>query len=236
MTENTNKIFKAIHNVLKHLTVAKNGTLPGNLGGKPYQTAEDISNEVKNQLVKNNVIVEASEDVVKVESPDYGDKKMRFMITVQGSYRLIHIEDGSSLTIKGIGQGLGTGVATAASVASTFALKSALLRTFLISESGVEQDGNTEQAPPKQNSAQQQAAKATEGDYARTAKATPAAPKKLTGANGEAQKRVAAKMEDGTYDRERVTALNAKIAQSLGKSKGDVMVELEKALEAGEVA
>lgn len=226
MTENTNKIFKAIHNVLKHLTVAKNGTLPGNLGGKPYQTAEDISNEVKSQLVKNNVIVEASEDVVKVDSPDYGDKKMRFMITVQGSYRLIHIEDGSSITIKGIGQGLGTGVATAASVASTFALKSALLRTFLISESGVEQDGNTEQAPPKQNSAQQQAAKAT----------APAAPKKLTGVNGDAQKRVVAKMEDGTYDRERVTALNAKIAKQLGKSKGDVMVELEKALEAGEVA
>lgn len=226
MTENnTPLIYGAIHKVLGHLTVAKNGTLPGNLGGKPYQTAEDISNEVKTQLVQNNVIVEAQEDVVKVESPDYGDKKMRFMITVQGSYRLIHIDDGSSLTIKGVGQGLGTGVATAASVASTFALKSALLRTFLISESGVERDGQTEQAPPKQNSAQQAAKQAT------------APPAKAGGSaeNREAQVRIGAAIAAGTYEKEAVTKLNDALAKQLGKPKGEVMVELEQRLLAGEV-
>lgn len=227
MTEtNTPKVYAAIHKVLKALQVDKGGMLPGNMGGKAYMTAEDISNEVKRLFVANNLILQSNEEVVTDSVADLGDKKMRFQTTISGKYAAIHIEDGSRLEFSGTGQGLATGTAVAANIASTFSLKNALLRTFLISENGVEQDGNTEQAPPKQNSAQQQAAKAT----------APATPKKLTGANGEAQKRVAAKMEDGTYDRERVTALNAKIAQQLGKSKGDVMVELEKALEAGEVA
>lgn len=227
MTENnTPKVFAAIHKVLKALQVDKNGELPSNMGGKSYATAEAVSNGVKNLFVENNLILEANEELADISTPDFGDKKSRFLVTTRGTYRAIHIEDGSSISFSGLGQGLATGTAIATNISSTFALKNALQRQFLISEDSVERDGQMEQAPPKQNSAQQQAAKAT----------APAAPKKLTGANGEAQKRVAAKMEDGTYDRERVTALNAKIAQSLGKSKGDVMVELEKALEAGEVA
>lgn len=231
MTENnTPKIYAAIHKVLGHLTVEKGGTLPGNLGGAAYHRAEDISNEVKTQLVQNKVIVEAREDVVKVESPDYGDKKMRFMITVQGSYRLIHIEDGTSITIQGVGQGLGTGVATAASVASTFALKSALLRTFLISESGVEQEGQTEQAAPKQTPAQRTAGQAV----------TPPAPKKAADPeNAAAQLRIKEKMdvaEEGTpYHSANVTKMMDALAKQLDKPKGEVMVELEQRLEAGEV-
>lgn len=225
MTENNvPKVYAAIHNVLKALQVEKGGMLPGNMGGKAYMTAEDISNEVKRLLVQNNVVLEANEDVVQVEAPDFGDKKMRFMITVKGTYRLIHVEDGSYITISGVGQGMGVGVATAAAVASTFAQKSALLRTFLISESGVEAEGHTEQAPPKQSQAQQTAAKAA-----------PAAPKKASGkANQDAQKRIADKIGSGEYDKDRVTKLNATLAEELGKPKGEVMVELEQRLEAGE--
>lgn len=228
MTEtNTPKVYTAIHKVLKTLQVDKNGVLPGNLGGKNYATAESISNEVKKLFVANNMIPEYNEEIVTESVADLGDKKMRFQTTIKGTFKAIHIEDGSSITFSGHGHGLATGTAMAANIASTFAMKNALQRQFLISEDSVERNGQAEQAPPKQNSAQQEAAKAT---------TPPPSPKKLTGANGEAQKRVAAKMEDGTYDRERVTALNTKIAQSLGKPKGDVMVELEKALEAGEVA
>ena len=232
MTEknNTPKIYGAIHKVLSHLTVAKNGTLPGNLGGKPYQTAEDISNEVKSQLVKNNVIVEAQEDVAQVESPDYGDKKMRFMITIQGTYRLVHIEDGSSITIKGVGQGMGTGVATAAAVAGTFALKSALLRTFLISDDSVEREGNTEQAAPKQSSAQQAAASASKP----VAKAP--APKAADKEQEAAHARIRQLVTDGTYDAANVNALQTKLVKELGLPKGEVLVELEQRLAAGEVA
>lgn len=232
MTENTNKIYGSIHKVLNHLSVSKNGTLPGNLGGAAYLKADDISNEVKTQLVKNNVIVEANEEVVKVDSPDYGDKKMRFVITLKGTYRLIHIEDGSSITISGTGQAMGTGVATAAAVASTFAQKTALLRTFLISEDSVEREGQTEQAAPKQNTAQQTAAA--------TAKppAKPAAKPTVKGdaANKEAFTRVAALVNEGKLEKPAVTALNEKIAKELNTPKGEVMVELEKRLLAGEVA
>lgn len=228
MTEtNAPKVYTAIHKVLKALQVDKNGELPSNLGGKSYATAEAIANGVKKLFVANNMIPEYNEEIVTESVADLGDKKMRFQTTIKGTFKAIHIEDGSSIMFSGHGHGLATGTAMAANIASTFAMKNALQRQFLISEDSVERNGQAEQATPKQNSAQQEAAKAT---------TPPAAPKKLTGANGEAQKRVAAKMEDGTYDRERVTALNAKIAQSLGKSKGDVMVELEKALEAGEVA
>lgn len=228
MTEtNTPKVYTSIHKVLKTLQVDKNGVLPGNLGGKNYATAESISNEVKKLFVANDLIPEYNEEIVTESVADLGDKKMRFQTTIKGTFKAIHIEDGSSITFSGHGHGLATGTAMAANIASTFAMKNALQRQFLISEDSVERNGQAEQAPPKQNSAQQEAAKAT---------TPPPAPKKLTGANGDAQKRVVAKMEDGTYDRERVTALNAKIAKQLGKSKGDVMVELEKALEAGEVA
>ena len=231
MTNPTNKIYDSIHKVLSHLAVEKGGTLPGNLGGSAYHKAEDISNEVKNQLVANKVIVEANEEVVKVESPDYGDKKMRFVITLKGTYRLIHIEDGSFITISGVGQGMGTGVSTAAAVASTFSLKSALLRTFLISESGVESEGVTEQAAPKQDRAQQTVAAAVAPPKKSPVK--PPADKD----NKEALARISADTGPGKkYNPADVSALNEKIAAELGKSKGEVMVELEKRLLAGEVA
>lgn len=228
MTNQTPLVYAAIHKVLKALQVDKSGMLPGNMGGKAYMTAEDISNEVKRLFVANNLILQSNEEVVTDSVADLGDKKMRFQTTIKGTYTAIHIEDGSTMSFSGTGQGLATGTAVAANIASTFSLKNALLRTFLISESGVEQDGQTEQAAPKQNSAQQAAAKATTAPA--TIKKAPA------GANAAAQKRVKEKMDDGTYDRDRVTALNAKIAEKLGKPKGDVLVELEKALEAGEVA
>lgn len=229
MTENnTPKVYGAIHEVLKALRVDKNGELPSSMGGKNYATAEAVSNGVKNLFVENNLILEANEEVSHVNTPDFGDKKSRFMIVVTGKYRAIHIEDGSFISFSGTGAGLATGTAIAANIASTFALKNSLQRQFLISEDSVEREGNTEQAAPKQNSAQQAAAKATTAPA--TIKKAPA------GANAAAQKRVKDKMDDGTYDRDRVTALNAKIAEKLGKPKGDVLVELEKALEAGEVA
>ena len=227
MTENNvPKVYAAIHNVLKALQVEKGGMLPGNMGGKAYMTAEDISNEVKRLFVANDLIFEANEEVVTDSTADLGDKKMRFQTTITGTYRAIHIEDGSSISFSGTGQGLATGTAVAANIASTFALKNALQRQFLISEAAVDAEGHTEQAPPKQSQAQQTAAKAA-----------PAAPKKASGkANQDAQKRIADKIGSGEYDKDRVTKLNAALAEELGKPKGEVMVELEQRLEAGETA
>lgn len=224
----TPKIYQAIHQVLSALRVEKNGELPGNMGGKSYATAEAISNGVKNLFVENGIILEANEEIAHIDTPDFGDKKVRFVVTILGKYRAIQIEDGSSISFSGTGMGLATGTAVAANIASTFALKNALQRQFLISEDSTEREGHTEQAPPKQSSAQQAAAKAT------PSKATPA--KVSDKAQAEAQKRIMDKIASGDLDPARVSELHNKVASELGKAKGDVLVELEKRLEAGEVA
>lgn len=232
MTNTTPKVYAAIHAVLKALQVEKNGELPSNMGGKSYATAEAVSNGVKNLFVENNLILEANEELVNIDTPDFGDKKSRFLVTTRGSYKAIHIEDGSSISFSGLGQGLATGTAIATNIASTFALKNALQRQFLISEDSVEREGQTEQAAPKQNSAQQTAAA--------TAKpaAKPAAKPTVKGdaANKEAFTRLAALVNGGKFEKPAVTALNEKIAKELNTPKGEVMVELEKRLLAGEVA
>lgn len=231
MTENNvPKVYAAIHQVLKALQVEKNGELPSNMGGKNYATAEAVSNGVKNLFVENNLILEANETVSHVDTPDFGDKKTRFSIVITGSYRAIHIEDGSSISFSGTGSGLATGTAISANIASTFALKNALQRQFLISEDSVEREGQTEQAAPKQTPAQRTATQA----------ATPPAPKKATGkANQDAQLRIKEKMstaEEGTpYHNSNVAKMMDALAKQLDKPKGEVMVELEQRLEAGEV-
>lgn len=228
MTENnTPKVYAAIHKVLKALQVDKGGMLPGNMGGKAYMTAEDISNEVKRLFVANNLILQSNEEVVTDSVADLGDKKMRFQTTIKGTYSAIHIEDGSTMSFSGTGQGLATGTAVAANIASTFALKNALQRQFLISEDSVERDGQAEQAPPKQSQAQATAAKAA--PVKRPTKASDTA-------NTEAFGRLKAKMDDGIYTQAQCNAMVEKIAAETGKPKGECMVEAEKRLAAGEVA
>ena len=232
MTEknNTPKIYGAIHNILKALQVEKNGQLPPNMGGKGYATAEAVSNGVKELFVANNIILEANEEVAHVDTPDFTDKKTRFSIVITGKYRAIHIEDGSSISFSGTGTGLATGTAIAANIASTFALKNALQRTFLISEDSVEREGNTEQAAPKQSPAQQAAASASKP----AAKAP--APKAADKDQEAAHARIRQLVTDGTYDAANVNALQVKLVKELGLPKGEVLVELEKRLAAGEVA
>lgn len=235
MTNTTPKVYAAIHAVLKALQVEKNGELPGNMGGKSYATAEAVSNGVKNLFVANNLILEANEELVNIDTPDFGDKKSRFLVTTRGSYKAIHIEDGSSISFSGLGQGLATGTAIATNIASTFALKNALQRQFLISEDSVEREGQTEQAAPKQNSAQQTAA-ASAKPPVKKATTPPPKGKERTPENAEAYARIAAKIKSKDYEGPAVTALSEKIAKELGKTKDEVMVELEKRLLAGEVA
>lgn len=230
MTENkTPKVYAAIHNVLTALQVSKGGMLPGNMGGKAYMTAEDISNEVKRLFVENRLILRANETVAHVSTDDLGDKKMRFQITISGTYEAIHIDDGSALEFSGTGQGLATGTAVAANIASTFALKNALQRQFLISEASVDAEGHTEQAPPKQNPAQQ-AAQATKPKSSGAAKAVGDEEQR------QAQIRISEGITAGTYDKDRVTALHNALEKETGKDKSKLMVELEKRLKSGEVA
>lgn len=223
MTNTTPKIYGAIHNILKEMQVEKNGTLPGNMGGKSYATAEAISNATKNLFVANNLILIPSETVTHVSSDDYGDKKMRYMVTITGNYRAMHIEDGSFIEFSGTGQGIATGTAIAANVASTFSLKNALQRLFLISEDSVESAAHVEQSVPKQAQAQ------------RTVKEAPSRPVVKT-SNREIVEEIKVFMSENGIPSEVMSALNDKIAKERGKEKGEVLPELLERLKAGEVA
>lgn len=130
-------VYTAIAAVLKHMSVNKNGVLPGNMGGKAYITAHDISAEVKSQFTKNDLIFTSNEDIVSEEHIIFKDR-MNIRVLIKGTYQIISTRDGSSVTITGLGDGLATGTAVASNIGSTNALKNALLRTFLITEQAVE--------------------------------------------------------------------------------------------------
>ena len=168
-TIETPKVYGAIANVLKHMSVEKNGTLPGNMGGKAYIPAPAISEEVKRQFVANNLILLPSETVVRHENLTINNR-LQVAVVVTGEYTILHTEDGSSVTVSGTGDGLATGTAVSSNIASTNALKNALLRTFLISENSVE-DASHAEIDTKPTAAQSKI------DKARVGAARPAAKK-----------------------------------------------------------
>ena len=130
-------VYTALAEILKHLSVEKNGQLPGNMGGKAYITAVDISAEVKRQFVANSLIFLPDEEVIKHETVMHKDR-INTAIVIRGTYTILSTKDGSSVTVSGTGDGLATGTAVASNIGSTNALKNALLRTFLITEQSVE--------------------------------------------------------------------------------------------------
>lgn len=131
-------VHRAIFKILGELSVEKNGTLPSNLGGKPYIAAVDLFSEVKRKLVENNLIVipfsrEKSKQVVEA-----ANGRLTVATTTEGEYTLFSIEDGSTALIGDTGDGLAIGSAVASNISSTNAMKNALLRTFLVSEQSTE--------------------------------------------------------------------------------------------------
>jgi len=158
------EVYKALAEILKNLSVAKGGTLPGNMGGKPYITAVDASAEVKRQFVANDLIFLPNEEVVRHENLTVGNS-LKVAIVIRGEYTIISTRDASKVSISGTGDGLATGTAVASNIASTNALKNALLRAFLITEQSVEDAAKNGEAPTQ---AQAQATAA----QARVAKAT----------------------------------------------------------------
>lgn len=155
------EVYKGIAEILKSLSVEKNGVLPGNMGGKPYITAVDTAAETKRQFVANNLIFLPSEEVVKHETIIHKDR-LNIAIVIKGTYTIVSTVDGSSVTVSGTGDGLATGTAVASNIGSTNALKNALLRTFLITEQSVEDASKAGEsdAPARQSPAQAKVDKA----------------------------------------------------------------------------
>lgn len=130
-------VYGAIANVLKALSVEKGGTLPGNMGGKNYITASDLSAEVKRLFVEHGLILAPNEEVINQEIIN-NNNRLTIAITVKGTYQIIALVDGSHVTIGGVGDGLAIGTSVSSNIASTNALKNALLRFLLVTEQSVE--------------------------------------------------------------------------------------------------
>jgi hypothetical protein len=216
-------VYKALAEILKSLSVEKNGTLPGNMGGKSYITAVDASAEVKRQFVANDLVFIPNEEVITNEHIVHKDR-MNIRIVIRGEYTIVSTVDGSQVTVSGIGDGLATGTAVAANIGSTNALKNALLRTFLITEQSVEDEsknGASQEPPAALKKAQERAAE------------RPTPPRQA--ASGSQQKIVAEFIDPGKASREQVNDLTTRIKNETGKKGEDLFAEVYKALSNGEV-
>ena len=162
----TPKVFGAILNVMRDVLFEADGTLPGNMGGKKYISAVEQASKVKDEFVKNNLILVPNEVNLKHEVIVDAGRKTIFTVT-RGEYQIVHVEDGSSVTFSGIGEGTANSTAIASNIASTFALKNALQRLLFSTEAALEDKGL--EAPP-----------------ASAAKATPPESRAAAAATGEA--------------------------------------------------
>ena len=218
-------VYKALANILSSLSVEKNGTLPGSMGGKSYITAVDASAEVKRQFVANDLVFIPNEEVITNEHVVHKDR-MNIRIVIRGEYTIVSTVDGSQVTVSGIGDGLATGTAVAANIGSTNALKNALLRTFLITEQSVEDESKNGSVdrPEAQTPAQRKL------DQAR--KSAPAKP-----AGGTARDKVRVEwIESGKVDKDDVNALVTQVKQEAPDLNGDaVFQEVLNRLGKGEV-
>lgn len=155
-------VYTSLAKVLEAMSVEKGGTLPGNMGGKPYITAVDLSLEAKRQFVANSIVMIPNEKVIKHENI-LANNRTTISIVVEGTYELVSTIDGSSATISGVGDGLAIGTAVASNIASTNALKNALLRAFLVTEQSVEEAAKVGVPDAPAEATQKPAAAAKEG-------------------------------------------------------------------------
>jgi len=217
------EVYKALAEILKSLSVAKGGTLPGNMGGKPYITAVDASAEVKRQFVANDLIFLPNEEVVRHENLTVGNS-LKVAIVIRGEYTIISTRDASKVSISGTGDGLATGTAVASNIASTNALKNALLRAFLITEQSVEDAAKNGEAPTQ---AQAQATAA----QARVAKAQPVAQGKVQSTKDEIRVNY---IEKGLISGPEVNAAHEKYTKA-GKNSAQAMEAVLADLKSGKL-
>lgn len=218
-------VYIALGKILKHMEVAKDGTLPGNMGGKKYISAPALSEEVKRQLVANDLILLSNEEVISQEAIIHKDR-LNIRVVVHGTYTFVSLQDQSQASISGTGDGLATGTAVSSNIASTNALKNALLRTLLVSEESVEEvsmngsQGGEEKVSPTQRKL----------DKARVTS-------KPTASKSSARDKVRIEwIEAGKVDKDSVNGLVAQVKQEKPDLKGDgIFEEVISRLEKGAV-
>lgn len=210
-------VYTGLAEILKHLSVEKTGTLPGNMGGKPYITAVDAAAEVKRQFVENNLVFVPNEEVVKHENIVTADRAVKISIVIRGEYTIVSTVDGSSVTVSGVGDGLANGTAVASNIGSTNALKNALLRTFLITEQSVEDAGKDGPAEGKPSAASKPLEKArTAGQAKAPASDSKSKVRDWIGNDDERRSTANKKMDELKQAGLSGTALYDKLAEAVG--------------------
>lgn len=154
------KVMQEVKNIEKAMTVGS-----GNYSYKGVSD-KDVKQAIGQAMAKNGltcvpVKIEPTTDINRwEEETNYnGNKqikqKMSVFVEVLSTFRITHAESKESIDIQGFGQGADTGD-KAAGKATTYALKNALLYSFLVPTGAIDDTDNThsndmEQAPaPKQ--------------------------------------------------------------------------------------
>lgn len=133
-------VFTALGEILAKLSVSKTGVLPSNMGGKSYVPATEINKEVKALFVEYDLLLIPNERLEASENILVEGRVVKITTIIRGEYTIVSTQDGSSVTIAGVGDGLASNTAVSSNIASTNALKNALLRLFLITEQSAEDE------------------------------------------------------------------------------------------------
>lgn len=149
-------VYTALGEILAKLSVSKTGVLPSNMGGKSYVPATEINKEVKALFVAHHLILLPDERLEASENILVEGRAVKITTIVRGEYTIVSTEDGSSVTIAGVGDGLASNTAVSSNIASTNALKNALLRLFLITEQSAEDEAKNGAAEDRETPAKRQ--------------------------------------------------------------------------------
>jgi len=148
------KLVKAVLNVMKAVKNIEKTKQVGT-GRSAYNAVEDkiVKQAFSKEMAKNGLIILPIEvsDTVKIESwKDQSKHKQNVLCTVKTKYKLMH-ESGEYEIISGYGHGVDT-QDKAAGKATTYALKYALLYTFMTPTGSIHDTDNTHSEdiePPK---------------------------------------------------------------------------------------
>lgn len=141
-----NKIHLAIntiHRVIAEIGIEKKGEFQGKYANSPhfnYQKIDDIYDLISPLMAKENIIcIPYVIDQNEVVDQTSTGRLIRTKVTVE--YTFTHVEDGSFIKVRTIGEELDTG-AKSTIKAMTAAHKTALKQMFLIPNKGSDQNAN----------------------------------------------------------------------------------------------
>lgn len=138
-------ISKKLVNILASLSaVPKKGY---NKHQNYYYTREvDVLEALKEELVKNNIILLTNSKLVDLKQIEKG-----FLTTVETHHTFVDTDSGETITISSVGSGWDS-TDKGSAKAITSSVKYALMKTFMISDEGadIENDGVTVQPPVAQ--------------------------------------------------------------------------------------